>query len=42
MEIRNLSDQERQEYYEQMEEYMSYSSESCIYMEEYEEDQADI
>lgn len=38
VEIRNLSDKERQEYYEQMEEYMSYSLESCIYMEEYEED----
>lgn len=39
MEIRNLSDNQREKYYEQLEDYMSYNLESTIYLDQYYEDQ---
>jgi len=38
MEIRTMTDEERDKYYDNMEEYASYSLESSIYMDEYQED----
>ena len=39
MEIRNLTDDERDKYYEQLEEFMSYDLQSGIYLDQYYEDQ---
>lgn len=39
MEIRNLSDEDRDKYYDQLEDFMSYNMTSTIYMDEYYEDQ---
>ena len=39
MEIRNLSDDEREKYYEQLEDYMTYNLHSTIYLDQYYEDQ---
>ena len=39
MEIRNLSDDEREKYYEQLEDYMTYNLKSTVYLDQYYEDQ---
>ena len=39
MEIHNLSNDEREKYYEQLEDYMTYNLQSTIYLDQYYEDQ---